>query len=103
MNNVNLTAQLTGPNEIVISGYNGLTVIINEKVMRMIVRVCNESEDMIEYLTEALELFIRSRGEYDECSDLFLQGCRLLVATKSFIEDINELKKNQSNKEEEDV
>ena len=89
MKNVNLTAQLSGPNEITISGYYGRSVVINESVLSVIERCKNESKDIMDYLTEALELFISSR-DYDntELSDLFFKACRLLIATKSFIEDI---------------
>ena len=69
MSNVNLTAQLSGPNEITISGFYGRSVVVNEKVVEMIEKVQNESKEILSYLTEALDLFITS-------------------TTKSFIEDI---------------
>ena len=82
MKNVNLTAQLSGPNEITISGFYGRSLVINEKVVEMIEKVQNESKEILSYLTEALDLFITSS------TDLFVRGCNLVVATKSFIEDI---------------
>lgn len=88
MKNVNLTAQLSGPNEITISGYYGRSVVINEKVVEMIERVQNESKEILSYLTEALDLFITSKGKDSDCTELFVRGCNLVVATKSFIEDI---------------
>lgn len=88
MSKVNLTAQLSGINEITISGYYGRSVVINESVLSVIERCKNESKEIMDDLTEALELFISSRDENAEFSDLFLKACRLLIATKSFIEDI---------------
>lgn len=99
MSNVNLTAQLSGPNEITISGFYGRSVVINEKVVEMIERVQNESKEILSYLTEALDLFITSKGKDSDCTDLFVRGCNLVVATKSFIEDIK--RKSRSNEEEE--
>ena len=101
MKNVNLTAQLSGINEITISGYYGRSVVINESVLSMIERCKNESKDAIDYLTEALELFISSRDDDAEFSDLFLKACRLLIATKSFIEDIK-CGSTEAEKEEEE-
>ncbi len=60
MSNVNLTAQLSGPNEITISGFYGRSVVVNEKVVEMIEKVQNESKEILSYLTEALDLFITS-------------------------------------------
>lgn len=101
MKNVNLTAQLSGPNEITISGFYGRSVVINEKVVEMIERVQNESKEILSYLTEALDLFITSKGKDSDCTDLFVRGCNLVVATKSFIEDIES--SSVPSKDEEDV
>lgn len=101
MKNVNLTAQLSGPNEITISGFYGRSVVINEKVVEMIERVQNESKEILDYLTEALDLFITSKGKDSDCTELFVRGCNLVVATKSFIEDIE--KSSVPSQDEEDV
>lgn len=104
MKNVNLTAQLSGINEITISGYYGRSVVINESVISVIERCKNESKDIMDYLTEALELFISSRDyENTEFSDLFLKACSLLIATKSFIEDIKCGSTEEEKEEEEET
>lgn len=99
MKNVNLTAQLSGPNEITISGFYGRSVVINEYVIEMFERVQNESSEILADLTEALDLFITAKGDDTDCVELFFKACNLVVGAKSYIEDLR--CRTHSKKEEE--